>query len=152
MTEPTAHSHVLLNHRTTRTENDMGTSGYVNEELISEDGCPTDAALDHISNFTGTAEEMAVYVQSLMHNGRAQLEDFVDDFQRPGKRFILVTGGWSGCESVISALQGTIFHLAGWESSFRGGKHTYTFSKPQWEMPFEWGTPQAPPPDTPAYD
>jgi len=111
------------------------------EELIDGDGYPTDQALDRVSTFTGTAEEMTAYVQSLMHNGRSQLEDFVDDFGRPGKRLTLVTGGWSGCESVISALHGTMFHLLGWESSFRGGRHTYTFTPQQWEMSFDWGTP-----------
>ena len=111
------------------------------EELIDGDGYPTDQALDRIGTFTGSAEEMADYVQSLMHNGGSKLEDFVDDVQRPGKRLTLVTGGWSGCESVISALHGTMFHLMFWESSFRGGKHTYTFSLPQWEMSLEWGNP-----------
>lgn len=130
----------------------MDTSGYVNDELIDEDGCPTDEALARIGTFVGTAEEMSCYVQSLMHNGRAQLEDFVDDFQRPGKRLTLVTGGWSGCESVISALQGTIFHMCGWESSFRGGKHSYAFSLPQWEMHFDWGVPAASPPNPPDND
>jgi hypothetical protein len=114
------------------------------EELIDEDGYPTDAAIDRIGTFTGTAEEMANYVQSLMHNGRATLEDFTDDFGRPGKRLTLVTCGWSGCESVIGALHGTVFHLLAWESSFRGGKHTYTFSLPQWEMSFDWGNPDQP--------
>jgi hypothetical protein len=119
----------------------VDTPDAVGDELIDEDGYPTDAALDRISTFTGTAEEMTAYVQSLMHNGRSQLEDFTDDFGRPGKRLVLVTGGWSGCESVIGALQGTMFHLMGWESSFRGGKHTYAFSLPQWEMSFAWGHP-----------
>lgn len=119
----------------------MSTSEEACEELIDGDGYPTDTALDRISTFTGSAEEMANYVGSLMHNGAAQLEDFVDDFQRPGKRLTLVTGGWSGCESVISALQGTMFHFLGWESSFRGGKHTYTFTPQQWEMSFAWGNP-----------
>lgn len=119
----------------------MDTPDAVSDELINEDGYPTEQALDRISTFTGTAEEMTAYVQSLMHNGRAQLEDFTDDFGRPGKRLVLVTGGWSGCESVVGALHGTMFHLMGWESSFRGGKHTYTFSLPQWEMSFAWGNP-----------
>ncbi len=119
----------------------MNTSEDESDELIDEDGYPTDQALARISAFNGTAEEMAGYVQSLMHNGGTKLEDFVDDFQRPGKRLTLVTGGWSGCESVIGALQGTMFHLIGWESSFRGGKHNYTFTPQQWEMPFEWGNP-----------
>lgn len=119
----------------------MSTSGDTSEDLIDGDGYPTDQALDRISTFTGTAEEMAGYVQSLMHNGAAKVEDFTDDFQRPGKRLTLVTGGWSGCESVIGALHETMFHFMGWESSFRGGKHTYTFSLPQWAMPFAWGKP-----------
>jgi hypothetical protein len=130
----------------------MDTPEAVSDELIDEDGCPTDAALDRVGAFTGTAEEMAGYVRSLMHNGGSQLEDFTDDFGRPGKRLILVTGGWSGCESVISALYGTMFHLLGWESSFRGGKHTYTFSLQQWEMNFDWGNPPAPTPDTTSND
>jgi hypothetical protein len=119
----------------------MNTPTEPSEEVIDADGYPTDEALDRISTFTGTAEEMAGYIQSLMHNGRATLEDFVDDYGRPEKRLTLVTGGWSGCESVIGALQGTMFHLMFWESSFRGGKHTYTFSIPQWEMSLSWGNP-----------
>lgn len=119
----------------------MDTPEVLSDELIDEDGYPTDQALDRVSTFTGTAEEMTAYVQSLMHNGRATVEDFTDDFGRPGKRLVLVTGGWSGCESVVSALRGTMFHHLGWESSFRGGKHTYTFSPDQWDMSFHWGDP-----------
>lgn len=120
----------------------MGCMETLEAELIDDDdGYPTDLALDRISTFTGTAGEMALYLQSLMHNGGSRLEDFVDDFQRPGKRLVLVTGGWSGCESVISALQETMFHIVGWESSFRGGKHTYTFTLEQWDSVFPWGKP-----------
>lgn len=119
----------------------MNTQADDSEEMIDEDGYPTDAALDRISTFTGTAEEMAHYVQSLMHNGRATLEDFVDDFGRPEKRLTLITCGWSGCESVIGALHETMFQMMFWESSFRGGKHTYTFSLPQWQMSLVWGNP-----------
>lgn len=111
------------------------------DELIDEDGYPTDEALDRISAFTGTAEEMAAYVQSLMYNGQAAVEDFVDVIGHPGKRLSLITGGWSGCESVVGALHGTMFHIMGWESSFRGGRHTYTFSLEQWNMTFAWGNP-----------
>lgn len=128
----------------------MNTPEDESEELIDADGCPTDEALDRIRTFTGTAEEMARYVQSLMYNGGSQLEDFVDDFKRPGKRLILITCGWSGCESVISALHDTMFHLLGWESSFRGGKHTYTFSLLQWEMSFNWGDPTVSTPGNPS--
>lgn len=109
------------------------------EELIDKDGYPTDEALNHLRTFHGTVEDLVAYVRSLMHNGRSVLEDFTDDYGRPEKRLTLITGGWSGCESVVGALSETMFHLMFWESSFRGGKHTFTFSPAQLEMSLHWG-------------
>lgn len=114
------------------------------EELIDEDGYPTEEALAHLRTFHGTAEDLVAYVRSLMHNGRSVLEEVTDDYGRPEKRLTLITGGWSGCESVVSALSETMFHLMFWESSFRGGKHTFTFSPAQSEMSLHWGIPTAP--------
>lgn len=114
------------------------------EELIDEDGYPTEEALAHLRTFHGTAEDLVAYVRSLMHNGRSVLEEVTDDYGRPEKRLTLITGGWSGCESVVSALSETMFHLMFWESSFRGGKHTFTFSPAQSEMSLRWGTSTAP--------
>lgn len=112
-------------------------------ELIDDDGYPTDEALDHLRAFTGTTEELVAYVRPLMFNGRTVLEDFTDLFGRPEKRLTLITGGWSGCESVVAALRETMFHVMFWESSFRGGKHTFTFSPAQWEMSLSWALPAA---------
>lgn len=112
------------------------------EELIDEDGYPTDEALDHLSSFTGSTEELVAYVRSLMHNGSSLLEDFTDDFGAPEKRLTLVTGGWSGCESVIAALSETMFQVLFWESSNRGGKHTFTFTPDQWAMRLPWSLPR----------
>ncbi|WP_422759143.1 hypothetical protein [Paenarthrobacter sp. C1] len=116
------------------------------DELIDEDGYPTDEALDHLRTFHGTAEELVAYVRSLMHNGRSMLEDFTNDYGRPEKRLTLITGGWSGCESVVGALHETMFHLMFWESSFRGGKHTFTLRPAQWEMSLHWGIAAPPAP------
>jgi hypothetical protein len=115
-------------------------------ELIDDDGYPTDEALEHLRTFTGTTEEIVAYVRSLMYNGLSVLEDFTNDYGRPEKRLTLITGGWSGCESVIGTLRETMFHPIFWESSFRGGKHTFTFSPAQWEMPLDWGIPTSPAP------
>lgn len=113
------------------------------DELIDDDGYPTDEALDHLRTFAGTTEEIVSYVRSLMYNGLSVLEDYTNGFGKPEKRLTLITAGWSGCESVVGALHETMFHLMFWESSFRGGKHTYTFSLPQWEMSLAWGNPAA---------
>ncbi|GAA4033396.1 hypothetical protein GCM10023063_16270 [Arthrobacter methylotrophus] len=113
------------------------------DEVIDDDGYPTDEALDHLRTFTGTTEEFVTYVRSLMYNGLSVLEDFTNDFGRPEKRLTLITAGWSGCESVVGTLCETMFHLMFWESSFRGGKHTFTFSPAQWEMSLSWGIPAA---------
>ena len=110
-------------------------------ELYDGDGYPTDAAIERLRTFEGRAGDLAEYVRSLMRNGFSTLEDCVDDFDRKQKRLTLVTGGWSGCESVIGALNETMFHFMFWESSFRGGKHTYTLSLPQWFIRANWGKP-----------
>jgi hypothetical protein len=110
-------------------------------ELYDGGGYPTDAAIERLQSFEGAAGEMVDYVRSLMRNGGTKLEDFQDDFDRRQKRLTLVTCGWSGCESVISALDETMFHFMFWESSFRGGLHTYTLSPKQWFIRTEWGKP-----------
>ena len=111
------------------------------EELIDNDGYPTDEALDYLRNFHGSAAEMVTYVRSLMHNGASTLENFLDDYGRDEQRLTLVTYGWSGCESVIGALHGTMFNIMFWESSHRGGKHTFTFSPQQLALVMSWGNP-----------
>lgn len=50
--------------------------------------------------------------------------------KRTGKkiqRVIFVTGGWSGCEDIIRAMEDNkdLFSMVCWEASFRGGKHIY---------------------------
>lgn len=43
-----------------------------------------------------------------------------------GDIYILATGGWSGNESLIGALQENfLFWTFHWESSTRGGRHTF---------------------------
>lgn len=113
------------------------------DEPIDDDGYPTDEALDYLRSFHGSATEMITYVRSLMHNGASMLEEFDDNFGRSQQRLTLWTHGWSGCESVISALNGTMFYIMGWESSHRGGRHTFTFSPEQLALGIPWGDPAA---------
>jgi hypothetical protein len=49
----------------------------------------------------------------------------LDDFNRPVHRYSISTGGWSGNEDVIGAMQKSfLWHLT-WESSRRGGHYVF---------------------------
>lgn len=41
------------------------------------------------------------------------------------KKVTLVTGGWSGNEDIVRALDTNLAFRLSWEASFRGGKHIY---------------------------
>ena len=91
---------------------------------MDEDGYPTDEELLKIrewkvdKNFD--IHELMDYAYSLW---RYQDENY---FKRIGNSYRLVTGGWSGNEDVIKALQNNLmFWLMYWESSDRGGLHTF---------------------------
>ena len=42
----------------------------------------------------------------------------------PG-RLEVATGGWSGCEEILSETRGTLWHMAFWESTHRGGLEVF---------------------------
>ena len=53
---------------------------------------------------------------------------FRGDDTPDGYRLTLLTGGWSGNEEIIAALQGNwTFWPRYWESSERGGRHVFRF-------------------------
>jgi hypothetical protein len=93
------------------------------DDEFEEEGYPTEGALRKIENWDandpiGLAEYIKDYVN---RHGRAWWE---------GEFFKMATGGWSGCESIIAAIDGN-FAIAAmyWESSHRGGLHVYRFGK-----------------------
>lgn len=95
------------------------------------DGYPTDAALERIrtwphDDFSGLLE----FVESIWWlDGEWGVWDWENttDLGRPITRHKLATGGWSGNESIIEAMhKNIIFWLMCWESSRRGGLHTFT--------------------------
>jgi hypothetical protein len=89
---------------------------------------PTDEALDALASFTGTPGEFLQAVHRQWNDGHGRWDEARlsgDRAEQPGTRVVLVTGGWSGNESVIAAVQDTMFHLMFWYSSTRGGLHEY---------------------------
>jgi len=92
-----------------------------NNELVIEydqDGYPTEATLDAIAGFCGSPERLLEAIRPLfMAHGRCE---------QNGHVWVIVTGGWSGCESVIRAMQkNTAFWSRAWYLSKRGGYHEF---------------------------
>lgn len=109
------------------------------DELIDDNGYPTEEALNYLKAFRGTGSEMVEYIRSLMNNGDSRVDDFVDSYGLREQRLTLWTRGWSGCEEVIAALRGTMFQLMSWESSHRGGMHTFVLNPDKLAMTMPWG-------------
>lgn len=92
---------------------------------FDEDGYPTDETLENIKqwphkdSFNGLVE----YVQGAWNHGYGYM------IQGDGK-FTLVTGGWSGNESIVDALlENPLFWAKYWKASFRGGSFDFDLPK-----------------------
>jgi hypothetical protein len=111
-------------------------------DLLDDNGYPTAAALVALDRFHGSPRDLVHHVSELVRDyGVFAVDDMADEWGRASKRLTLVTGGWSGCEEVIERLSDTMFHFSYWESSWRGGKHTYVVPANQWETPTLLGDP-----------
>lgn len=101
------------------------------DELFDEDEYPSDYALDVVSNFHGTPRQLVELITYLwrwkdMVQVRAHWHGEID--------VVLVTGGWSGNESIISALDNTMFSFRWWEMTKRGGLHMYKVRADDWDV------------------
>lgn len=78
-------------------------------------------------------ETLASFVQSIWHWGEdyARLSEWKEDeFGNDYRMFELITGGWSGNEDIVSALnKNLMFNMICWQASFRGGHHIYHIRK-----------------------
>lgn len=55
-----------------------------------------------------------------------ELWAYPDYVKVKGKKYTFATGGWSGNEDIIAALEkNLVFHAICWYASYRGGKHIY---------------------------
>jgi len=119
------------------------------EELGPDDGYPSEDELLHLAAFRGTARELMEYVESIWRGGAGVRTVRRDNgFGREEVAVTFVTGGWSGCESVISVLNRTLarIYASRWE---RGGLHEFAFpdtvydSDKSWDWAFPAGDPDA---------
>ena len=102
-------------------------------ELVDSHGYPTEAALEHLTRFEGTPAEYVAYAESLFVNGAGvQVEDITDRWSRDIKRVTFVTGGWSGCEDVISSIEDSMFSFAFKREWRSGGYWAYEVPANRW--------------------
>lgn len=115
---------------------------------MDADGYPTDTELEQVEQFNGTPRALVELATSLWNYHHAvKVSELVDTFGRTVKRVEMVTLGWSGNESVASALSRSLFHYLWWESTHKGGLTVYQVPADQWETPWELALPAAPEPE-----
>lgn len=96
-----------------------------------ENDYPTEEELQKIREWTYEDNgffALAEYVCNLWHfDDWATYRDWAtDEYGRRYRELRLATAGWSGNESIISALdKNTMFNMLCWQSSHRGGLHIY---------------------------
>jgi hypothetical protein len=99
-------------------------------EWLDEDGYPTDEALDEIKNWhydKGWISLMEFVKSIWWASDWGWSEENTKDFSNGDEiTYNISTGGWSGNESLISALQeNQMFWLAGWYQTRRGGHYIF---------------------------
>ncbi|WIB65472.1 hypothetical protein [Curtobacterium sp. MCBD17_040] len=103
-------------------------------DLFDSHGYPTDEALERLARFEGTPAEYVAYAESLWVNGAGvTIEDISDRWQRTWKRVTFVTGGWSGCEDVISQVEHSMFSFRFKREWKSGGYWMYEIPTDQWD-------------------
>lgn len=104
-------------------------------ELLDEDGYPTDEALDWIRKYQGyqKLDDWFAFIKNIWWNADWgwHEEDTKDDiFEKPVKQYQISTGGWSGNESIIAAMQENwIMWSITWVQSRRGGHYIFEVKK-----------------------
>lgn len=85
---------------------------------------PTHEELERIKHWPiGDWIGFAEYVCSIWHYGHPWARIIK---HRDGTRTLrLATGGWSGNESIVSAVDSNMFGFSCWQKSERGGLHVY---------------------------
>jgi hypothetical protein len=108
------------------------------DQMDEDDGYPTQEALDKIVNWRGNFIDLMTYVKSiwwmpdwgwhLLEGPEVTLGEDSDYVPTQYTRmyYKISTGGWSGNEDIIEALQkNPIFWSMCWQSSRRGGHYEF---------------------------
>jgi hypothetical protein len=97
-------------------------------EWLDDGGYPTDAALDRIEQWSyADLDGLFAFMKELWWMADwGWHEEIVTDGKGKEKVFKIYTGGWSGNESIISAMQSNrMVWVLTWHSSHRGGHYEF---------------------------
>ena len=98
------------------------------EDWLDDDGYPTDKALEKITNwdYKDTLGCFEFICSLWSYQNYYNTEKTTNDFDSPIVRIKLSTGGWSGNESIINALEKNhIIWMTSWFQSRRGGHYIF---------------------------
>jgi len=94
---------------------------------------PTEEELERIENWDHTLPVMKLLddIESLWHWSEWGFKKYwgFNSLRRRVLKVELHTGGWSGNEEIIGALQKTVFWNLYWEKSIRGGHYYFEIPK-----------------------
>lgn len=115
--------------------------------LFSSNGFPDQPALERLANFRGSPQDYVGYAQSLFWQENTDNGEYVDDRGHHMHYVNFRTGGWSGHDIVLDTIQRSLFHIAYWFRSERGGLHVYHIPGTDWlhNRGF-WGSARSPEP------
>lgn len=100
--------------------------------MLDNDGYPAEASLKQIAEWDLTKQDIYGLLDLVKEN--TQWEDRqIHIIGKRVLRFEYHTGGWSGNEEVIGALQqNTFFWILFWQKSLRGGHYYFRIEHPEW--------------------
>ena len=113
-------------------------------DLFDDDGYPTDDALNRLEHWLPVQGETHTAINAALDYARALWSDYgtVSEDLQPAERALLhaeaterflrfATGGWSGNESVIAALNANcLLCTFTWRLNAAGGLHIYRYLNP----------------------
>lgn len=102
----------------------------MSEPLLADDGYPSEAELDRIKTWPVEALsdliDLMAYVRERWSYPDYWTEADIEEYGHPRRSYTLSTGGWSGNESLIGALEShTTFSIVAPWSWRRGGHYEY---------------------------
>ena len=101
---------------------------------------PSDEQVEAVQSFAGTPQALVELLRELWWLPETvSVEQTVDDLGGAVVRVSFVTSGWSGNETLLSALGSTLFHGLWWQSSVRGGLSVYEVPLDWWTTHFDFG-------------
>ena len=114
------------------------------DEILDENGYPTDEALEAIARWTGTPRVLLDDLLAPIFEpyGNLTISTDIDEYAKPVRKVRFATGGWSGCESAIGALRQNFFWFLWWTTSTRGGVTEFEIPEQSYDKPLVKVLPQ----------